>query len=484
MRYQESTIGTLFGILIGALTATFPYVFVLSMERTLPFPIEISPLLLVLPLMVLFVAILVVPRVFQKARMFDCLRPYGFFAAAFALVFISGLKVELSPKLLFLFIIVFIVMSLAGKIREIVVTPFIVLIILHLVFCNISLLSPHPIGIFPTYSNLIELNSKLILIFLVLNALTSNENLRRFLRLYTLLCIFASLVALGQVLMFYATGVNYSLAVEKVNRVFITPFGAAPRVTALFSHPNLLGTAISPLFMIFLYFLSTPDVLSRKFRHLILVALGFMLIPLFFSCSRGTWVAVAMGIIAIFFMKKPHLFLQKILVLALAFLILWLTGVIGFAYETLVGINPQSVGARYDLFSMGFLAVRDYPLIGYGYDIFSKYSGNYEGLSVHSWPMQVLSETGLFGFLTYIIAVGYIFWRVFSQWRRSTFLVNRTLLEAYLVAFITLLINNLFHQVAWSNFTFIVFALGEASARIVRSNEESGIDLELTAGTM
>lgn len=483
MHYQER-IGTLFGILIGALTVAFPYAFAVFMEEALPFPVELSPLLLLPPLVILLVAIRVLPGIFQKARIYDYVHPYGFFAVVFVLIFLSGLKIELSPKILFLFVIVFILMSLLGKIREIVVPPLVVFLILHLAFCNISLLSPHPIGIAPTYGNLIELNSKLILVFLVLNALTDNESLGRFLRLYALACILSSLVAIGQILLFYATGINYSFAAEGVNRVFTTPLGGAPRITALFSHPNLLGTAVSPLFMIFLYFFFTREALSRQSRTLILMTLGFMSIPLFFSCSRGTWVAIAAGTMLMFFMKTLHLFLQKILVLALGLLILWLTGVIQFAYEVLVGINPQSVSARYSLFSLGLFALSDYPLIGYGYNLFSKYPGNYGGLSVHSWPVQVLSETGVLGFLTYIMIIGYIIWRVVFQLRRSRFLVNRVLLEAYLVAFVTLLVNNLFHQVAWSNFTLIVFALGEAFARIVRSSEDSGISLELTTRTI
>jgi hypothetical protein len=53
------------------------------------------------------------------------------------------------------------------------------------------------------------------------------------------------------------------------------------------------------------------------------------------------------------------------------------------------------------------------------------------------------------------------------------------LLEAYLIALMTLVISNGFQQITWATFTFFLFALGEAIVRIVRASEESGRELKV-----
>jgi O-antigen ligase len=460
------------GIVIGMFSVLIPYLLPAISKDGILITKESWYPLAVLFVLLCMAAIPAGRWLLEKVKSIDPADPFIFFIPLFVITFLSGFHITISPHLLVLYVVFFIVFSLRGKITEIVATPFLSLVIVHLVFCNISLLNPSMSGPFPVYARLLQINIKLLLVFLVLNSLRSNQDLNRFFWLYIALSVFTCVVALGQVILFFLTGVNHSFSAPFISKVFSTPLGTFPRVTAFFSHPNLMGTDVSPLFMILLYFLITPAALVGKYRIFAFAVACFMLIPLFFSCSRGTWVAIACGMVLIFFMKRPELILHKILLLGLALVIFWLTGVIEFAYNALVSINEQSVSARYGLIALGFLAMKSNPVIGYGWDNFSSYSGNVWGLSVHNFPLQVFTETGVLGLITYFLMIGYIFWRVISQITRTGSGMNRAMLDAYLIALVTLAINNLFHQVAWSNFTFILLAMGEATVRIVKSLEE------------
>jgi O-antigen ligase len=469
----------LVGIIIGIVTVTSPYVFTTISQNGISFPMDSSHLLIVLLFLFIAGAVITLSWTARQVKAVDFTGSFVFLVPIFVLLFLSGFNIRIIPQILLVYTATFIILAYRGKISEIVIAPFIWVVIIHLIFCNISLLGPTSIGPFLAYSTLLQINIKVVLVFLVLNSLKTGPDLNRFLWISIYLCIITSVVALGQVAVYFLTGINYSLAAPAINRVFSTPLGQYPRVTAFFNHPNVMGTNISPLFMIFLYCLITPGMFLRRYRNIVLFTTLLMLIPLFFSCSRGTWVAMAFGLLTIFILKRPELIFQKVVLFASAILILWITGVFDYAYQTLVTINPHSVSARYGLFSLGFLAMKSHALIGYGWANFDSFSGNFWGLAIHSFPAQVFTETGALGFITYMAMLGYIFWRVLSQLLKTRQDNNRIILEAYMVAFITLIINNLFHQVAWSNFTFLLLTLGEAITRIVKSKEETGSEIAL-----
>lgn len=467
------------GIFTGVTIAILPYLLPEFSISLFSVPVEAPYLLAGLLLLIATGAVLASGRTWKRVHSIDLTNSFVFFLPIFILIFMSGFRLQLSPQILLLYIVFFAVMAIRGRITEIVITPFLYFVILHLIFCNLSLLGPSLHGPAAISTKLLTINVKILMVFLILNAIKTEVDLNRFIRLYIVLSIITSIIALSQVGLYFIVGTNYSFSAPEIKKVFASPIGLLPRVTALFSHPNLLATDISPLFIMLSFFLVTPGLLSKTARHLTVFTLGIMLIPIFFSCSRGTWVAVGFGLIVIFFVTRPDLLLKKLVLFLLALTILWLTGVIDLAYDTLVEINSASVSARLGLFSLGLLALKSNPVLGFGWGNFASYSGNTWGLSVHNVLLQVMSETGIVGFITYFAMIGYVFRRVIGQIVRTRNSKNRTVLEAYLTALVTLMINNMFHQVAWSNFSFILLTLGEAITRIVRSLEDTKTEISL-----
>lgn len=393
-------------------------------------------------------------------------------------IFVAGFRLNLSNVFILFFVLTYSVLLIMRRIDTVVVTPIFYLILIHFIICNVSLLMPHSIGMFATLSALLKLNTKLIIVFLVLNALTTEHTLNSFLRVFVLLCIFASLVALAQAVVFYLTGINYSFAEPDVKKVVTSPFGVYPRVSGFFKHPSVMATDLAPMFMMLLYGLISPEHLSRRPRMYLLAIVGLMTIPMFLSTARGAWVAIAFGCIAIVFLKKPHLYIHKIVGMSLLALISYITGLFTFAYDFLVSLNKASVSARYGLFDLGMKAIEENPIIGYGLYNFEDYSGNYWRLAVHSSPFQILSEVGILGLVSYYAVIAYVVWRVFDQLRSTRLGRNKLLLEAYFIGLFTLMVNNVFQQITWATYTFLFIGLGEAIVRIVRESEKNGRELE------
>jgi len=470
---------TISGLCMAVLIVATPYIISTISIKGFYIPSKYSYLIdfvLIAFLLLLYPAL---KWIIRTVRTWELSMSYLFFLPVFIHIFIAGLRLNLSTYILILYIVVYPLLVYLKKIDKIIITPLFYFIIVHFVIGNISLLGPHSISLLTTYSALLTLNIKLALVFLVLNSLITGNELKLFIRLFIVMCIFTSFVALAQLGIFYLTGVNYSYVIAGARKVVYSPFGVYPRVSGIFMHPIVMATNISVMFMMLLYSLLSPQFFSKRQRNIILALLGLMLIPLFLSTARGTWVAMAFGSIPIFFMKKPHLFIHKILLLLIVVFVSYITGLLNYGYDLLVSINKYSVDARYGVFALGLLAIKSNPILGYGLFNFQNYTGNIWKYAVHSTPFQVWSETGVLGLISYECIAVYVIWRVLKQLRKTLLPKNRFVLEAYFVALVTLIINGAFQTLAWASFTFIFFALGEVVVRIVKANEELGKELDL-----
>ncbi|MFQ6104942.1 MAG: O-antigen ligase family protein [Candidatus Glassbacteria bacterium] len=480
--FHHNTLLAFLGLIIGTLVTTAPFVFTNTFENWIHIPGEYAYLIgfaLIVLSFLMYLMYSAFKWLIARFKRFEFSQSYIFLILIFIHIFFAGFRLDISNLVLIIYIFTFSVLLSLRKIERIIVTPIFYFMIVHFLFCNISLLLPHSIGVTFTYSNLLKLNIKLLVVFLVLNSLMTEKELEHFFRLYIVMCIFTSLVAVIQAVIFYGTGINYSFAGPNVKRVVVSPIGIYPRVSGFFKHPTVMATDISPMFIMMLYGFLSPEYIPRRQRTIILSIMGLMLIPLFLSTARGTWVAMFFGCLAIFLLKKPNLLFHKLIALTFLFFISYVTGLLGFAYDILVSLNEASVSSRYGLFELGLEAIKEYPILGYGFNNFSSYTGNYTRLSVHSSPFQILSETGILGLITYFCLLGYIFWRILSQLRKTVLGMNRLILEAYFVALITLITNNFFQQITWATFTFLFLALGDAIARIVKASEEAGRELKL-----
>lgn len=179
------------------------------------------------------------------------------------------------------------------------------------------------------------------------------------------------------------------------------------RVYGTFPHPNVLGGYLSLVLPSILFY-------SRKFvssrRQGIFYDLVFVLgsVTLFLTFSRTAWISFLIGLILVTVLARPRLFRdwsQPILVVTLI-------TVLGSVYVLgSLDDSPLSINRRLELASVALTMFQSQPWAGVGLNNFTSRLEDFSFISgssrfiqpVHNIYLLVLSETGIFGLLSFLI---------------------------------------------------------------------------------
>jgi O-antigen ligase len=199
--------------------------------------------------------------------------------------------------------------------------------------------------------------------------------------------------------------------------VTIAPFEGATvfQNTGFLSHHLTYGYSFAMLFC----FPFAALLLGRRKPLMFKIGLGFSVLviglSLLWTYGRGVWIAsvVAIFIIAAYVSKKH--FAALLVILGIIGGVLY-TGNQGFQerFESIWADNYTSNTDRKDLWRANFAMFQDHPWIGVGYgqneEILGQYYKNLDikndfGGHAHNNYLQVLSTTGLLGFLCYMFFI-------------------------------------------------------------------------------
>lgn len=153
-----------------------------------------------------------------------------------------------------------------------------------------------------------------------------------------------------------------------------------------------------------LFFLDT----NRWRKMLFLVTILFSLHPLFFSYSRGAYVAALVVIVFFGLIKK-----RILLILAFALVIAWQTLLPPSVVERIMmtkgesGDREHSVALRFDLWDHAIHLFEENPVIGIGFGGF-EYTmppGGRIWKDTHNYYLKMLSEQGIAGFILLLIVL-------------------------------------------------------------------------------
>jgi O-antigen ligase len=191
--------------------------------------------------------------------------------------------------------------------------------------------------------------------------------------------------------------------------------------------------------------------LNKKYRLLIIAATVIVLLALFFSYSRGAWLALIAGLLSYWFIQREKLFIAFIIAVLVAISsVRWLSTndrYLNYAHdyrttifhkdfeEHLVAtykLKDVSTAERFNRWIAGIRMIKDNSLTGYGpgtfYYNYKPYSvpafktwvsDNKEHSTVHNYFLLVLIEQGVPGFLFFLLIVGSMFYYAEKIYRRS-----------------------------------------------------------------
>lgn len=215
--------------------------------------------------------------------------------------------------------------------------------------------------------------------------------------------------------------------------------------TARLGHSGV-GAALAMILTLCLVFFLNAKIKSNRVLWGILSAL--FLLGLFFSYGRAGWIGFIVGVIVIGVMR------HKRLLLALPALLLIVVLLIPAIPQRFSDIDLDRLEDRYSstfahriqLWRAAIEIYKNNPLVGVGYGVeryrVGEYLNRYEWM-IHSDYLAVLVGTGLIGFIFFILWHGQWYVELLKVYRRSDFLLDKTVALAVFAVFVTSLVVRL-----------------------------------------
>ncbi len=181
-----------------------------------------------------------------------------------------------------------------------------------------------------------------------------------------------------------------------------------------------------------------------RMRGAILVVIPVLFAALFFTFTRGAWIAVTVEIVVlagIFFKKYRRLFISLFITSSLV--------VAGLSYTSVIPgqvIMHGSEKPRLEAVRLSSDIIRKYPFtgIGYGKETFSKYYPDTYVKHAHNIFLNTAVETGVIGLLIFTAIMAIIIRSFLRAIRDETALQRKLLISGIFTSFIGFLSLNLF----------------------------------------
>jgi len=203
--------------------------------------------------------------------------------------------------------------------------------------------------------------------FFAKNLVTTNKEKRRFLWVLLILVIYYSITSIAEKFEIHMLiWPKYILTIREFSERSNGPFGHAP----------LFGTVIGMMIPIHLYFIATVRNQAVKILLFISLMVGFG--GLYFTYTRGSWLAGAMALMTVAFLNRRH-FLKLVLpaiVVAPIVAIMFL----GMGQDTKMKErveNEDTLGSRFGTFVTATKVWRANPIFGVGFNQYRHVLDNY-----------------------------------------------------------------------------------------------------------
>jgi O-antigen ligase len=173
------------------------------------------------------------------------------------------------------------------------------------------------------------------------------------------------------------------------------------------------------------------DKLSKKMHQIYMLLFGLSLAMIFFSFSRGSWLAglVVLGILGILYKKEMTQF--ALVAIPIAMLVLSLGFLSDYAHWANQRFySEESEVAALSRLPIMYASLRMFaakPVFGWGYGNFDEYDRQFQGRvadlvnaekdhASHNVYLTLLAEQGAIGFIFFLLPVFWWFWFSFKAW--------------------------------------------------------------------
>ena len=195
-------------------------------------------------------------------------------------------------------------------------------------------------------------------------------------------------------------------------------YNVKKRIYSTFFNPNIYGFYINIVIMIICVNLRKP-----KCKRLVIIErVTFIasILCLFLTFSRTSWISLVLSLISIGVIYDKRYFICAVIIFISI-----------FGSDVAFGINradllklPQdgSLSYRFELWRTSLRVIKDNFVTGIGFGTFFKYTSTYSSLITkyvehcHNIYLQVLLETGVIGFTTFLVSLVCVVKRLFKEY--------------------------------------------------------------------
>jgi O-antigen ligase len=316
-------------------------------------------------------------------------------------LFNSTLTAGTALSLLFIVFAVFLVFR-KGKLYMPVFMPF-----LFFIFCAaLSILKATDYGAYLTW--LFKYCTIASLFVIPYNLIDSTEEGERSLRYF----LYTALVPVFYGLYQIATG-NLMVSKEHLDTVFL-------RVTSFFVHPNAYAFYLGVVAIGLIVYLARARAWQKWFYYLLLVLVAVSII---FTYSRSVWLTLCGSLLIGGFWRKKIFPVMAVLALIV---VVFFSGTIIRRFGDITGggnkeaVYSNSLEFRKSItHDLLYKAFPKHPVLGFGLGSANMVVSSFTGMDTipHNDYMRVLVETGLVGFVAFIMFLLSCFWFVFVHRR-------------------------------------------------------------------
>jgi O-antigen ligase len=198
-------------------------------------------------------------------------------------------------------------------------------------------------------------------------------------------------------------------------------------ITAAFRHYNNFSTYVTVMFLIAIGFLIHQ---KKVFLRILLSLLSLLLlVDLFFTFSRGAWLALIIACLILRSFSSS----RRVKKISFIMLVVFLAGLIFLPTvgERFITIFKKGGDAdRFIMWKVAFLMFRESPILGKGIGLFMDHMNNYQykgldGLKfqysqyAHNCYFQILAETGLAGLISFLWFLAELMFRGYRRLKQK-----------------------------------------------------------------
>lgn len=252
-------------------------------------------------------------------------------------------------------------------------------------------------GGFISILTLHTLVTKIILFFLIINIITSNQLHRLAIKSFIICSFLSALVGIFSEFIYYQFDYNFTFWDIQKFQFKETLIGKMLRVTAFLPTSQGLGHLLILASSLVLFI---P--LSRKRRIFYLLILATCLA---FTFSMGAYIVLAVVLILSVFIRKPERSIQYAMYFLAIVFFAYISGGFKWIYKNVfMTLGAASGGDRIILIRAGLDILRRHPFLGIGLKNFGKAIH----LPIHNTYMQIAAEIGIFGGTIFVVIVLYL----------------------------------------------------------------------------